>query len=190
MQVKETVFQPKLSACYRERGEHSRISQIHVTSIGIKESAKFNNSNYRWGKDIVFNICSSPFWIMWEGYLIHLLGVKRMPRKAPVLVAWKNNLCTQHGLFLIGDTGEKEVLLPRAFLSSPIPEELRAPFRCLRVFRLCSPLSGEWLCALYLSLMNKSLKKFYLKHSRRVSALATQNLYWCESILKVVFLCR
>lgn len=61
MQVKERVFQPKLSACYRERGEHSRISQIHVTSIGIKESAKFNNSNLRWVKDIVFNICSSPF---------------------------------------------------------------------------------------------------------------------------------
>lgn len=48
MQVKETVFQPKLSSCYRERGEHSRrISQIHVTSVGIRESGKFNNSNYR-----------------------------------------------------------------------------------------------------------------------------------------------
>lgn len=51
MQVKETVFQPKLSACYRERGGHSRrISQIPVTSIGIKESEKFSNNNYRQGK--------------------------------------------------------------------------------------------------------------------------------------------
>lgn len=62
--MKVTVFQTKLSACYRKRGDHGRrISQINVTSIGIQKSAKFSNShgNYRQGKDIVFNICPSPF---------------------------------------------------------------------------------------------------------------------------------
>jgi len=54
MQVKETgffnsVFQSKLSAHYRERGEQSRrISQIYITSIGMKQSVKFDNRNYRW----------------------------------------------------------------------------------------------------------------------------------------------
>lgn len=53
MQVKETgfcnsVFHPKSSAYYRERGEQSRRkSRICITSIGVKQSAKFYNSNYR-----------------------------------------------------------------------------------------------------------------------------------------------
>lgn len=50
MQMKEpgffnSVFQPKLSAYYRERGEQSkRTSPIYITSVGIKQHANFGNS--------------------------------------------------------------------------------------------------------------------------------------------------
>lgn len=92
---------------------------------------------------------------------------------------------------------KKKVLLPRAFLSTVHLRGSQGSFQMPQGFQTLLahsfPILRVTLCvqpSQYLSLMNKSLKKLYLKHSRWMSILTMQNMYWCESILKLVFLYR